>query len=357
MPETARVGVIGSGWWSTQAHLPALAANPKADLVAIADKRPEILAKAADKYGVAKTYESYVEMIERESLDGVIVAVWHAAHFEVARTCLEHGLHVMLEKPMVLTAPHARELVELARRQQRELIIGYPWHFTPHTLRARQVIRSGELGPIHYVNSFFASMVLEFIRGQDESYRSVFDYPVVGPGDVYSDKERSGGGQGHLQVTHSASLFLFVTDLQPVSAVALMNNLDVSMDIVDAIAVRFEGGALGNVGSTGAIKPGGPETLLTRVHCQDGMVELDSLSGTGRIHHRDQSEEILTPLQGADEIYPMHATSSNLVDVITGDADNGSPAEIGWRTVELLDVAYRSAGNEGQPVEVSSLYD
>ena len=356
MPDRARVGVIGSGWWSTQAHIPALVANPKADLVALADMRPEILAKAAGKYGVAKTYEDYVEMIERENLDGVVVAVWHAAHFEVTRTCLERGLHVILEKPMVLTAPHAKELVELSKRQQRELIIGYPWHFTPHTLKARDVIRSGELGPIHYVNSFFASMVLEFMRGNDESYRSVFNYPVVGPGDVYSDPERSGGGQGHLQVTHSASLFLFVTGLQPLSAVALMNNLDVSMDVVDAIAVRFEGGALATVGSTGAIKTGGPETLLTRVHCQDGMVELDSLSGTGRIHHRDQSEETLTPLQGDDEIYPMHATSSNLVDVITGDASNGSPAEVGWRTVELLDAAYRSAGGGGKLVEVSSLY-
>jgi predicted dehydrogenase len=357
MPDKARVAVIGTGWWTTQAHLPALVANPKAELVALADPREDVLAKAAAKYGVDTTYTDYEEMIDREELDGVIVAVWHSAHYEVARTCLERGLHVMLEKPMVLVADHARELVELAARQERELIIGYPWHFTPHTLRAREIIQSGELGPVQLVNSVFASMVLQFMRGKDEDYQSVFEYPVVGPGDVYSDPERSGGGQGHLQVTHSAALFLFITGLHPVGVSALMNNLDVKVDVIDAFAVRFQEGALATVGSTGAIVPGGPDCLLTRIHCEHGMVDLDSLAGTCRIHHKDQTEEMLPPLQDADEIYPMGATSANLVDVITGDAANGSPAEFGWRTVELLDAAYRSAGSGGQHVEVNSLYE
>ena len=357
MPDKARVAVIGTGWWTTQAHLPALVANPKAELVALADPREDVLAKAAAKYGVDTTYANYEEMIEKEELDGVVVAVWHSAHYEVARTCLERGLHVMLEKPMVLLAAHARELVDLAAGQQRELIIGYPWHFTPHTLRAQEIIRSGELGAVQFVNSMFASMVLQFMRGNDEDYRPVFDYPVTGPGDVYSDPERSGGGQGHLQVTHSAALFLFITGLHPTGVCAMMNNLDVKVDVIDAFSVRFEEGALAAVGSTGATKPGGPECLLTRVHCEDGVVDLDSLGGTCRIQHKDQTSEILTPLEGADEIYPMGATSGNLVDVITGDAPNGSPAEVGWRTVELLDAAYRSAGSGGHHVEVSSLYE
>ena len=356
MVDKARIGVIGTGWWATTAHLPALKENPDADLVAIADLRPEVLAKAAAAYEVDRTYTDYREMLDREALDGVIISVHHVAHYEVARTCLERDLHMVLEKPMVLEAVHARDLTELARQRQRELIVGYPWNFTPHTLRAREVLHSGELGQIRFINSVFASMVIKFYRGDDGSYGSVFKYPVVGPGDVYSDPARSGGGQGHLQVTHSAALMFFITGLKPVQVSAMMDHMDVKVDVIDAMAVRMDNGALASVGSTGTIASGGTDQLETRVFCDKGWVDVDSLAGAMRICHADGSIEELPSLEGAEQIYPMHMPSVNLVQVIRGEAENGSPPEVGWRTVEMLDAAYRSAQQQGQSVEVASLY-
>ncbi len=355
MVDKARIGIVGTGWWATTAHFPSVKAHPKAELVAAADVRPDILGKAADKYGVANTYTDYQEMLDKEDLDGVVVAVWHAEHFEVARGCLESGLHVMLEKPMVLRAAHARELVDLAKQNKRELIIGYPWHFSPHTLRAREVVQSGELGRVLFVNSTFASAVLQFLRGEDKTYESVFGYPVVGPGDVYADIEKSGGGQGHLQVTHSAALALFITGLKPVLTTAMMENLDVHTDVVDAMAVRLDNGALATVGSVGTVRPGDGDILTTQIVCEDGQVALDSIGGTGSIRHKDQSLETFEPL-AEDAIYPMQVTAANLVDVINGDAPNGSPAEVGWRVVELLDSAYRSVADGGRQVKVEELY-
>ena len=115
----ARIGVIGTGWWSTAAHLPALIGNPDADLVGIADLRPEVLRKAADHYGIGTTYTDYRELLDGHELDGAVVAVWHAAHYEVACAVLERGLHLLLEKPMVLRAAHARELIRLASNSRR----------------------------------------------------------------------------------------------------------------------------------------------------------------------------------------------------------------------------------------------
>ena len=327
--------------------------HPKAELAAVADVRPDILGKAAAKYGVANTYTDYTQMLDKEELDGVVIAVWHAEHFAVARGCLERGLHVMLEKPMVLRAAHAR--VELAQEKKRELIIGYPWHFTPHTLRAREVVQSGELGKVLFVNSTFASAVLQFLRGDDTSYGTLFEYPVVGPGDVYADIEKSGGGQGHLQVTHSAALALFITGLRPLSTTAMMENLDVHTDVVDAMAVRLNNGALATVGSIGTVRPGDGDVLTTQIICEDGQVALDSIGGTGSIRHKDQSLETFEPL-AKEGIYPKQVTAANLIDVINGDAANGSPAEVGWRVVELLDSAYRSVADGGRPVKVEELY-
>ena len=102
----ARTAAIGTGWWSTTAHIPTLQNHPQAELVSIADVRPDVLATAAKHYSITNTYTDFLDMISTEKLDGVTVAVWHAAHYEVAKACLEKGLHMVLEKPMVLQAKH-----------------------------------------------------------------------------------------------------------------------------------------------------------------------------------------------------------------------------------------------------------
>ena len=76
------------------------------------------------------------------------------------------------------------------------------------------------------------------------------------PGDVYSDPERSGGGQGHLQATHSVGLMLHMTGLRPVSVLALMENLDTRVDVVDAMIAQMDNGALASVGSSGTLHAG-----------------------------------------------------------------------------------------------------
>ena len=108
----ARMGVIGTGWWATQAHIPSLRTYEKADLVGLADPDLEKLAKAASFYEVENTYADYHDLLEK--VDGVVIAVPHAYHYEIARDALDAGVHVLVEKPMVLTAAHAWDLVERA---------------------------------------------------------------------------------------------------------------------------------------------------------------------------------------------------------------------------------------------------
>ncbi|MCY3903078.1 MAG: Gfo/Idh/MocA family oxidoreductase [Caldilineaceae bacterium] len=356
MPHTARIAVIGTGWWATTAHIPALQENPDANLVALSDVLPGALEKAARHYGVDKTHTDFRAMLEQEQLDGVVIAVWHAAHYEVARVCLEHGLHVLLEKPMVLTAPHGRHLTELSRTRGCQLIVGYPWNYNPHVLRAKEVLGSGRLGGIRYINNMFASCVIDLYRGNDNVHDNLYRYPVTGPGDVYSDPERSGGGQGHLQVTHSAALMLHLTGLKPVSVLALMDSLDTRVDVVDAMIVQMDNGALANVGSTGTLHARGPEQeLVVQVYCDRGWVNVNIGQESCTIYYEDGSAEELPPL-AAGQSYQASAPVDNLVDVIVRGAPNMSPPETGWRTVELLDAAYRSAADRGRRVSVGSLY-
>lgn len=361
----ARIAVIGTGWWATTAHLPALAANPDAEIAAACDQRADVLARVADKFGVHKVYADYAKMLKQEELDGVIVSVWSAAHYEVACACLERKLHVLVEKPLVLQAPHAKELVELATRVQRELIVGYPFHYCERARQARGIVQSGELGQVEYINCYFASTVIDFLRGDDKPYGKLYPYSLVGPGNVYSDTVRSGGGQGHLQVTHAAALVHYITGLRSVQASALMNNLDAKVDVVDAILSRMDNGALATLGSTGNLQVSDPGKLSIRINCERGWLELDFITGAGRVRRADASEELFPSLDTAEPppgceqsevLYPLRAPANNLVDVALGKGTNESTGEVGWHTVELLDAAYRSAGLNGEVVRIESLY-
>jgi predicted dehydrogenase len=354
----ARIAVIGTGWWSTYTHIPGLLNNPDAELVAVCDRSPEALERAVQAYGPLKLYQDHQALLAEEELDGVVVATNHTTHYELAKACLEAGRHVLLEKPMVLRAAHAHELVDLAARQQRELIIGYPWHYTSITRQARDLVQSGELGAIQFVASLFASMVVEFYRGNDQAYRTVFNYPVTGPGQAYADPKLSGGGQGHLQITHSAGTLFFVTGLRAERVSSFMENWDVPVDLVDAISVHFASAdgrpAVGMVGSTGNIGTGDGGHHELGVYCERGYLRLNQSTGSLYVRRHDGTEEHFGPLS-ADDGYPRFATSQNLVDVSLGRAENGSPAAIGARVVELLDAAYRSSANGGQPIRVADL--
>ncbi len=356
--QKAKIGIVGTGWWTTTAHIPGMLRNADAALVALADRRPDALAKAAEAYGLAVgQYTDYREMLAHEQLDGVIVATNHSTHYEVARDCLDAGLHVMLEKPMVLYAGHARDLRDRAAAKGVELIIGYPWHYTANTRRARDIIQSGELGAIEYVSSLFTSMVIEYYRGDQEKYRQVFNFPVTGPGSAYADPALSGGGQGHLQITHSAGTLFFVTGLQAERVSAFMNPLDLAVDVADAISMRFraQGGSLavGVVGSTGNLGIGDSGICELQVCCARGRLTLEHISGALSVRHHDGHESRYEIPES--ERYPMFATGNNLVDVILGRGANESPAEVGVRTVELLDAAYRSAAADGASVKIEDL--
>ena len=136
----------------------------------------------------------------------------------------------------------------------------------------------------------------------------------------------------------------------------MMANLDLQVDIVDAISARLNNGALASIGSTGIMRPGDTDHHETRVFCDAGWVDIDPLGGTLSIRHQDQTLETVDPLVGDAAIYPMRAPAENLVRVALGTGVNESPAEVGWRTVEFLDAAYRSAAQDGAPVDVASLY-
>ncbi|TDC97601.1 Gfo/Idh/MocA family oxidoreductase [Actinomadura sp. 7K507] len=339
---TARIAVIGCGWWSTYAHLPALAERSDAQIAAVADTDPERLAAAAKAFGVPAAFTDTARMLDEVEPDGVVIAVPHAAHHPVARLALEHGAHVLLEKPMTIEPAHARELVALARDRGAELLIDYPWHYNPHVLALRDTIANGTIGPVEHVSVLYASTVRELYRGDPEPYRQVFGYTVNAPDSrTYSDPALAGGGQGQTQVTHAAALLLWLTGLRPRGIAAFRADFELDVDLADSIAIRFDGGAIGTMSSTGAVLPVHEEIARLEIFGRDGHVLLDVNAGTAAVHHGEGLTEL--PRLPAVERNPEHAPVHNLVDLALGRGRNGSPAEIGLGAVQFVAAMYRSA--------------
>jgi predicted dehydrogenase len=349
MKDKVRVAVVGTGWWATATHIPALRENPHADLVALCDANAERLDAAAHAYGIEVTYTDHRALLAAERPDAVIVATTHATHFVVAQDCLNAGAHVLVEKPMTLHAADAQALTELAAQRGLSLLVGYPWNYSPQAQRVRDVVTSGQLGVVQFVNCVFNSYNTDLIGGTGRSYPPS-EYPVHGPGDVYSKKEHSGGGHGHLQITHAAGLLFCVTGLRIHSVQARMANHGLPLDLVDAMTVEFAGGALGVVGGTSnSFIP----KLDLYIGCAAGSVDMDMRMGTVLIHFADGTHEEVGPYENT---YLRFAPAANLIAAARGVEAPVPAGEVGWRAVELLDAAYRSAEADGRAVLLDELY-
>lgn len=346
----ARVAVIGCGWWSTFAHLPALAERPDAEIVALVDPDPARRRAAAGAFGSPPVHESVEDLLASVEVDGAVIAAPHSLHYPLATQTLSQGVHTLLEKPMVLDPAHARELMVLADENDVELLVDYPWHYNPHVLELRREIAAGRIGRVEHVSCLYASTVRELYRGKVEPYRDAFGYPVNAPGaSTYSDPAVSGGGQGQTQVTHAAALVQWLTQLRPRRVAAFTANFELDVDLADSVAVEYASGALGTFSSTGAVQPDFEETVRVDIVGDAGHIHLDVNQGSATIHSGAAVESLaVLPLA---ERNPVAAPVHNLVDLIQGRSDNGSPAEVGAGAVDLVAAMYASA-RTGAAVEV-----
>jgi predicted dehydrogenase len=352
--DKVRVGVAGAGHWARTAHLPALAAHPAAELVALADPDPGNLDRSRQRYGIEACFDDPMAMLATTPMDALVIATPHVHHYPIAAAAIARKVHVLIEKPLVLDPAEGRRLIDAAEASGVEIVVGYTWHYNDQVLTARRWIAEGRLGSIVDVQSFFGSSPVNLYRGEPEA-----DVYAYGTGDrfdgplktTYSDPRLAGGGQGQTQLTHSIALLLFLTGLDPERVAAFMEDVSTTVDVVDALTLRFRNGALGVVGSTGAVVPvSHTDTLEYIIHGSAGHLHFDVMDGALRLYTDDGviDEPTLPPV----DRYPMGAPARNLVDLVRGVGVNGSPASFGQRTVEVLHAAYRSAGQEGTAIAI-----
>jgi predicted dehydrogenase len=144
-----RLAVIGLGMIG-KLHAETLHKMDDLDFVAVSDIDAKHR-KTAEDLGV-HYYPSYQEMIEKEKLEGVVIAVPNELHLPVGKTCAEKGLHLLVEKPIAATLPDADALVEAAKKNGVHLLIGHHRRHNPFIEALRDAVRGGEIGKLVGVN-------------------------------------------------------------------------------------------------------------------------------------------------------------------------------------------------------------
>ena len=121
-----KFGIIGTGWIA-ESHVRYLKQMDDVEIVAMADLIPGKAEKFAEKFGVSgcRFYPSHKELIDNEQLDAVCVCTYNATHKECAVYPLDHGINVMLEKPMSVTTEEAVEICRAEKRSGKTLVVGF----------------------------------------------------------------------------------------------------------------------------------------------------------------------------------------------------------------------------------------
>jgi UDP-N-acetylglucosamine 3-dehydrogenase len=138
------VAVIGVGSMGAE-HARVYAALPEAELVAVADLSVERATSVADRFG-CRAYTDYREMLARERLEAVSIAVPTGAHHQVGLDVLRSGLPILMEKPLARTFDQGQELVEAAQRAGLGLVVGHVERFNPVVQELKRQILDGALG-------------------------------------------------------------------------------------------------------------------------------------------------------------------------------------------------------------------
>ena len=144
------VGVVGSGYWGKN-----LVRNFSllGSLRLICDKNVKILDDFKKEYPKVEVCPSLNEVLDRSDIEAIVIATPAETHYALAKKALLSGKHVYVEKPLVLNEPEGLDLIDIANKQKKILMVGHLLQYHPIFMKLKEMSLKGELGRINYIYS------------------------------------------------------------------------------------------------------------------------------------------------------------------------------------------------------------
>jgi len=151
MIKLVNIGVIGCGYWG-----PNLIRNfsqiKDCKVLWCADLSDERLQHIKEIYPSVQATKSYMDINNDKNVDAVAIATPVSSHFEQAKKALESGKHVLVEKPITSNSKDAEELIRIADKNKRILMVDHTFEYSPAVNKIKEIIDSGELGKIFTID-------------------------------------------------------------------------------------------------------------------------------------------------------------------------------------------------------------
>jgi hypothetical protein len=147
-----KIGIIGYGYWGPNL-VRNFAETPGISVASVADLDSKKLEIVQKRYPGVKTTTRFQDLLENKDIDAIAIATPVSTHFELGMAALKAGKHLWLEKPMTETSEQARKLVDEAEKRKLVLIVDHTFIYTGAVRKMADLVKSGELGQIHYYDS------------------------------------------------------------------------------------------------------------------------------------------------------------------------------------------------------------
>jgi len=333
------IAVVGTGDWGANL-VRNFAALPGAQLVAVCDADPDRLQKTAARYPGVRAVPDAAAIAADPGVRGVVVSASAVHHYALARTMLEAGKDVFVEKPLTLRVEHAETLVRIAREKQAILMVGHLLLYHPAVKYMKDFAASGALGDLLYIYS--QRVNLGKVRRDENALWSF--------------------------APHDLSVILHLIDAEPVDVVARGSAfLQGKVEDVVFVDLRFPDGRLAHVHVSWL----DPHKLrkFTVVGSQK-MVVFDDMEAGEKIRVYDKgvdragqvvsygdaltvrSGDILIPKISLQE--PLRLECQHFVDCIRERRQPLTDGESGLRVVKVLAAAQASLERGGAPVALAA---
>jgi predicted dehydrogenase len=345
-PEPIGLAVIGAGYWGPNL-VRNFQASPSFRLRWLCDLDVGRARQVLGGYSTVTATDDYAAVLADEQVHAVAIATPAGTHLDVAMAALRAGKHVLVEKPLAATYDEGRRLVEEAERRGLVLMCDHTYCYTPAVTRIRELIHSGELGELHYVDSVRINLGL-----------------VQRDIDVMWDL-----------APHDLSILDFVLpeDVAPVAVAAHgADPIGAGQSCVTYLTLELNSGAIAHI-HVNWLSP--TKVRTTMIGGSKRTLVWDDLNPTQRIAVFDRGVDLATPEElGADErrdmlvsyrsgdmIAPALAEREALRAVVeeyasairTGRAPL-TDGRSGLRVLAILEAASRSLANRGEIVEVAA---
>jgi predicted dehydrogenase len=330
-----RVGIVGAGFWATEMHLPALQSLPDVRVMAVASRSGKTARAAADRFGVPRSTNDYMELLDDPYIDVIDIVAPNDLHGPVAIAAAERGKHVICIKPLALTVAEADGMIAAATKAGVRLFYAENVPFIPAVRRAREVVDRGGVGEVFRVKA------CEGIGAPHATW--------------FLDPARSGGGVTIDMAVHSIAFCRFMTgsEVDTVSAeTGTFVHKEAPVEDTVVMTLRFHNGAIGQCEDSWSL-PGAMDSRF-EVFGTKGRILIDNLHRQP-IQVASDGGGWTFPLPISGDIADGHrAMLHHFIDCLRSGQKSESEGVDGLVVLSVVEAALRSA-RSGQREAVAAV--